>query len=68
MTQITVPGFIAERDHGDLDVPELEIQLQMLSDLLQAFKKKKKSNCHKSSISFRNAYSGPYGKRHVFRN
>ena len=39
MFQILVPECVAETYHVDVDVRKLEIQLQMLPDLLQAFKK-----------------------------
>ena len=41
MSQNLVPECVAEIYHVDLDVRMLEIQLQMLPDLLQAFKKSK---------------------------
>ena len=56
--------------HQDIDEPKLEVQLQMLPDLLNAFKKSSITNFTITKVTLVTEMLTvvPMAKRHVFRS
>lgn len=69
-SRIEVPEAITSMYHKDIDSRKLEIQLQMLPDLVNAFKKSQNLSklSHKSKHNCRYAGCSSNGQGYVLRN